>query len=701
MALVKFYRGTYDKYVKGTMSDGIYFAQDKQLIIMNGVEYGGVNMSQFEGFIKDVDVEGQTLSFKKDVDGTWEDISIQLLQAADSSIELGTITTGGVNDGSTIKVKTKTLGTNEDGLKLDTTNGLYVDFTQHDTKDNALQDAIDLLNDVDTKEGSVKKTVKDAIEALDVNDTLTAGSFVTKVTETDGKIAVSKAAITSSDKTITVTADTTNGALDLKANIDGTTILADKTTGKLSVASEALTQYVGKEAINVSAAVDGEKTISLVINANDKVLTQDANGLLTNLSFSYDEGNRLIKLTGKDNTEIGTVDAKAFIKDGMLAGETVFMAEGTTQTVTIKEQTHEFTGLTKGNHYIAFMFSTSDGETTTYSWDILDATKIIDVYSAGNGLELSDDKHTFSVKKDTVSKDSEEFLSISENGVKVSGVHEAINTAAAASKTEVKEKDGDAHIDVTSTTAADGHTIYTVASVDTASAKDLTDEIAARKAVDGQNGQTYAANATANYINAATSLNDADIKLDSALKAEADRAAAAEDKIEGSVGLAADGSHITTSGNYTSKATTVVGEISALDNQVKTNADAIKALEDAKVSVVKDEASEKFLEVTANDANTVYTVKVSGINDAITTAINGLDVTDAAVESQYVSSVTETDGKIKVSRTDLTAKVTKFTAITGDDTTVEVNATNVQDAVASIAKNVKTNETALTWIDVE
>lgn len=46
----------------------------------------------------------------------------------------------------------------------------------------------------------------------------------------------------------------------------------------------------------------------------------------------------------------------------------------------------------------------------------------------------------------------------------------------------------------------------------------LDAEIAARKAVDGQTGQTYAANANVNYIGNATSLNDADIKLDAALK---------------------------------------------------------------------------------------------------------------------------------------------------------------------------------------
>ena len=45
----------------------------------------------------------------------------------------------------------------------------------------------------------------------------------------------------------------------------------------------------------------------------------------------------------------------------------------------------------------------------------------------------------------------------------------------------------------------------------------LDAEIAARKAVDGQNGDTYSANTSANYISGATSLNDADIKLNDAL----------------------------------------------------------------------------------------------------------------------------------------------------------------------------------------
>lgn len=46
----------------------------------------------------------------------------------------------------------------------------------------------------------------------------------------------------------------------------------------------------------------------------------------------------------------------------------------------------------------------------------------------------------------------------------------------------------------------------------------LDDEIKARKAVDGQDGDKYAANTNVSYIGNATSLNDADVKLDAALK---------------------------------------------------------------------------------------------------------------------------------------------------------------------------------------
>ena len=56
----------------------------------------------------------------------------------------------------------------------------------------------------------------------------------------------------------------------------------------------------------------------------------------------------------------------------------------------------------------------------------------------------------------------------------------------------------------------------------------LTEEIAARKAVDGQTGQTYSANTGTTYISGASSLNDADIKLDTKVKELEDRIAELE-----------------------------------------------------------------------------------------------------------------------------------------------------------------------------
>ena len=55
------------------------------------------------------------------------------------------------------------------------------------------KNAIDTLNGNDTTAGSVAKKIKDAIGGLDVTDTAVANQFVTAVSETDGKIKVSRA----------------------------------------------------------------------------------------------------------------------------------------------------------------------------------------------------------------------------------------------------------------------------------------------------------------------------------------------------------------------------------------------------------------------------------------------------------------------------------------------------------------------------
>lgn len=160
-----------------------------------------------------------------------------------------------------------------------------------------------------------------------------------------------------------------------------------------------------------------------------------------------------------------------------------------------------------------------------------------------------------------------------------------VDAAKAAATTKVAKDNAVSHLTLASSTAADGSTTYTIGESNIASKTALDAEIAARKAVDGQNGDTYAANKSANYISGASSLNDADVKLDAALKAEADRAKSAETSIDAAIGLTKGGNNETrtyvNAGEYIGKgkSNTVASDIKALDTKLKQVADGLAAVQ--------------------------------------------------------------------------------------------------------------------------
>ena len=269
-----------------------------------------------------------------------------------------------------------------------------------DEAKNALIGSAEDTSDSQTITGA-KKYTDNKIAGLDVNDTAVESSFVTKVDEADGKIIVSRGKVTSNDKTVTIN-NGVDGGIDVSANIDGTTIIKNASSGVLSVASGALTQYKGSNAVKVSK-VDPEnnKTVSLSINSNDKVLTQSNDGLFANINLTWDREQGL-KLIGKDSIEIATIPATDFIKDGML------------ENATYDDKTHKIT----------LTFNTDSGKQAVE----LNLSDLVDTYEAGDGLELAG--KVFSIKK-SAEADSEGFLKVGTDGIKVSGVQDAINTAAA------------------------------------------------------------------------------------------------------------------------------------------------------------------------------------------------------------------------------------------------------------------------------
>ena len=584
MAQVKFYRGEYAKYNQATHKDGIFFAGDKHLIIMNGVEYGGVNMSQFEGFIKDVDVEGNLLKFKKDVNGTWTDVSIKLLEAADNSIVLDTINNGGVSDGSTIKVNVKDVG-NADGLKLGD-DGLYVDLTNTTSSitanTKAIADeigrakaaeeankasiatntaAITRLNANATTAGSVDNKIDTAIKGLDVSSIGGEGKFVKSVSETDGKIAAEVGDLVSTAVTRTATTNVA-GQVDMS----GTTV-----EGAL---------------VDLAKAVSETKK-----DAATYKITKVTTGLATNVKEAY----QLVQTVNGQDTNIDV--------------QIPIYKDQTLKSVELVEEDNK----KKKGQFMKYTYINADGaDTIVY----VDCSKLLAESEFKDGLALSGAGEV-SVKIDSA---SEGFLTVGKNGVKLSGVQNAINAAkteiiGGATNTTLKaledklakeaetaraaeKKNADAITVLNGAETVEGSVAKSVANAKAELLGDaaaeyntlgkLEDQI---KAVDAKASSahtevvakadghvTVAVANSKDGTHKVVTISENDIASDAALTAEVNRAKAAEDKIEASVGLAADGSHVKANGNYITGATTVVGEIAALDTQVKANADNITTI---------------------------------------------------------------------------------------------------------------------------
>lgn len=570
MAQIKFIRGTKAQYNAAfgkneqDVKNSVFFVTDEHCIMMDGKQYGGVDNAMFKGFIKDVDVEGNLLNFKKDVDGTWKDVSIKLLETADNSIVIGDIVNGNVKDGSTIKVNVKAVG-EADGLKLGT-DGLYVDLTTTNASITANTKAIgDEAARAKAAEqanaNAISKEVTDrvaAINALSAETKGGEGKFIQSVKEDKGIITA------------------------VEADLTAAAVAYDKTADKVIA-----------NATNVSAAI---KELDAKVAAN-----KDA-------ELTY----KTVKLTDEEVTALGDVNVKEAYKVVSVN------KEGTKTTVgdiikiykdsSLKSIEYtEVNDKSKKGQFLKYVYTLANGtEKTVY----VDMSKLVDQAEVEKGIQAIDGKLSIKLAEGNEA----DFLTVDANGLKLSGVQTAINTAknevqgnlnAEITRATQAEEANKAAIDANAAAIAklngDNTTTGSVAKA-VADAKTellgdaaegyntlgkLEDQI---QAVDAKASSAHTevvakaeghvrvavANSTDGTHKVVT-ISENDIASDAALTAEVTRAKAAEDKIEASVGLAADGSHVTTTGHYTSGATTVVGEIAALDTQVKANADAIAA----------------------------------------------------------------------------------------------------------------------------
>ena len=557
MALVKFFRGTKENYASNLaknadeVKNSIYFITDEHCIMMNETQYGGVDDTMFKGFIKDVDVEGNVLSFKKDVEGTWTDVSIKLLEAADNSIVVGDILKdGGVKDGSTIKVNVKAVG-EADGLKLGA-DGLYVDLTK--TTQSITDETARATQAEEANKTAIEQEKNDRIAAINgLNAEIKGGDgkFIQSVKEENGVITA------------------------VEADLTAAAVAYDKTSDKVIA-----------KATDVSAAI---KELDAKVAAN-----KDA-------ELTY----KTVKLTAEEVTALGDVNVKEAYKVVSVN------KEGTKTTVgdiikiykdsaLVSIDYTEVNDKSKKGQFLKYVYTLADGtEKTVY----VDMSKLVDQAEVEKGIQAIDGKLSIKIAEGNEA----DFLTVDANGLKLSGVQTAIDNAQKAVQDDlnaeitrakaaekanadaIKVLNGaetvtgsvakavaDAKKELLGDAAAEYNTLGKledkIQALDDKATKAHTEVVAKAEG----HVRVAVANSTDGTHKVVT-ISENDIASAAALTAEINRAKAAEDKIEASVGLATDGSHVKTNGNYTSGATTVVGEIAALDRQVKANADAIAA----------------------------------------------------------------------------------------------------------------------------
>lgn len=227
----------------------------------------------------------------------------------------------------------------------------------------------------------------------------------------DGSLVIPEEVQTALDK-IQAELDKTQGSIGLQEDgsysattsanyISGATSLVDadnKLDAAIKAVADNATKVAAGNGIDVQTS-DHTATVAVKIDGSDKVLSVSGSGLTANINLTWSTSDGL-KLIGKEGTEIATIPATDFIKDGMLENvELVELSGGTRANPS---------GLTDGT-YIKFTFNTDGGSKVLY----LNVTKLIDIYTAGNGISISGKVISAQVKS------SDKILKVDSDGLYV------------------------------------------------------------------------------------------------------------------------------------------------------------------------------------------------------------------------------------------------------------------------------------------
>ena len=580
--------------------------------------------------------------------------------------------------------------------------------------------------DVEGAAENVQTAIEKAINGLNQVDSAVDGQYVSSVSEENGIIKVTRTPLPSVEKSVVV----------------GEAVTAvTQTMGQVSV------EYGSINANNVSVIDSMNRFDSDNVEDVLYELFDFANSGLGSL------GAQIGNLSTSSTVTLESVDET----EGFLKVYTIRQGDREVGTINIPKDLVVTSGsVVKGTWDGNTFTEEESGSGTALKLVIanqpnpvyINTLDLVKDHTAGNGIAISD-TNVISVKK---AEDSEGFLTVSESGVKLSGVQAAIDAAAASAKTKVEKKSDADKITLESAPAADGSVTYTIGQNDIASAALLgtkndastaetafgyiAKEVAARTAAigdlnltqvggegkvittisqssgkvsvtaatlgaenvsastitdDGTKVAVTGDNVAAQISSLATSIKSVESAATTALTAETTARQTQDNKIEAAVGLDAEGNHITPTGNYTKGATTVVGEIAALDTKLKEVSDTLGTgvtIAEGKTVTAQLQALSGTSESNSGDTS------VKGAKKYTDGKIEELSLTQVGGADKVITTISQTAGKVSATAIDLTANNVKATESTGVSTAVDVTGKTVSEQIASLATSIKSASTA-------
>ena len=155
----------------------------------------------------------------------------------------------------------------------------------------------------------------------------------------------------------------------------------------VKVNGTALTPDAGK-AVNVeipAATVTGVKI-------GEKIIGIDGTELTSTISMNYDSTNKKLQIKGINNELVSEIDTTDFVKDGMLNYAGLHVRDNGTWVPTLPTGVTEPSATTDGT-YIVLVWNTDAGKSDTF----INATSLIDTYTAGTGLTLTNNQFSLNV----------------------------------------------------------------------------------------------------------------------------------------------------------------------------------------------------------------------------------------------------------------------------------------------------------------